>query len=156
MPAAGDCRHPPACGGAAVRNAAKRDTTERGIIQALEADGWRVVQVSDKGFPDLFCARRGAAVVLDAKSVGGVLQPAQLLVFQEMEKGGVLVGIVVTPEEAVSVANTLADVHHPNLIRNPQIIPDFGIRTWRDMRVDDRTKPGRKSRPRLRIPAHLR
>ena len=47
-----------------MRRAAKRDTTEKAIVEALRACGWSVLRLSQKDAPDLLIARPGGATAL--------------------------------------------------------------------------------------------
>lgn len=84
-----------------LRHAAKRDDTEPVIVKALELAGWTVVKVSDGGFPDLVCCRRGVVRFLEVKSPGGTLTDAQEKTFRRIEAALVTVHVVRTPEEAL-------------------------------------------------------
>jgi hypothetical protein len=59
------------------RRAAKRDSSEREIIDALEACGWTVQQVSAKDFVDLVIAKDGRNVLVEVKSGTKPLKPCQ-------------------------------------------------------------------------------
>ena len=59
------------------RRAARRDQNEPGIIKALRAVGATVVQVSEKGFPDLVVGYRGVTHLLEVKMPGKGLTPDQ-------------------------------------------------------------------------------
>lgn len=84
-----------------MRHAAKRDDTEPAIVQALELAGWTVVKVSDTGFPDLACFRRGVVRFLECKGPDGALTPAQEKTFGRIQGALVTVHVVRTPEEAL-------------------------------------------------------
>lgn len=84
-----------------MRRAAKRDTTEPGIVKALEAAGWTVIRISDTGAPDLLAIRRGVLTALECKSPGGTLTPAQQTAFMRWAAAGLPVKVVRTPEEAL-------------------------------------------------------
>src|SRR6476620_10371926 len=57
---------------------AKRDAVERPIIEALEAQGFSVAQLSGKGIPDLLITKRPDFMRLaECKSKYGVPTPAQ-------------------------------------------------------------------------------
>ena len=62
----------------AVRSyGAKRDTAEPGIITALEAAGYTVVQLSQAGLPDLLVIRAGRYWMIEVKSRPTRITPAQ-------------------------------------------------------------------------------
>jgi hypothetical protein len=84
-----------------LRHAAKRDDVEPAIVTALELAGWTVVKVSDKGFPDLACFRKGEVRFLECKGPDGTLTPAQKTTFARMQGALVTVYVVRTPEEAL-------------------------------------------------------
>jgi len=84
-----------------LRHAARRDDTEPAIVKALELAGWTVLKVSDTGIPDLLCLRRGVIRLLEVKSPGGTLTPAQVTAFRRIEAALVTVHVVRTPEEAL-------------------------------------------------------
>jgi hypothetical protein len=92
-----------------VRHAAKRDAVEPAIVTALELAGWTVVKVSDKGFPDLCCFRKGEARFLEVKSPGGTLTPAQKTTFARMQGALVTVHVVRTPEQALMAVGAPVD-----------------------------------------------
>ncbi len=85
-----------------MRWAAQRDAAEPAVVQALELSGWTVVKVSDKGLPDLLCVRRGEVVLLEVKSKGGRMKPAQVQLHARLRAAGLPVAIVTTPEEALA------------------------------------------------------
>lgn len=61
-----------------MRNyAAKRDKTEQSIIQGLIAAGYSVMTISETGKPDLMVCKDGQAWLVECKSKGGKLTPAQ-------------------------------------------------------------------------------
>ena len=59
------------------RRAAKRDDSEREVIDALEAGGATVQQLSGEGVPDLLVGVRGVAYLIEVKSGNKGLTPAQ-------------------------------------------------------------------------------
>ena len=59
------------------RRAAKRDASERDVIQALEACGWTVQQVSAKDWFDLVAVKGTRAVFIECKSGKKKLKPGQ-------------------------------------------------------------------------------
>lgn len=85
-----------------MRWAAQRDTAEPAVVQALTLAGWTVERLSDKGFPDLLCVRRGEVVLLEVKSKGGRMKPAQVDLHARLRAAGLAVAIVTTPEEALA------------------------------------------------------
>lgn len=62
----------------ARRTAAKRDANEREIMDALIAAGATVVQLSDKGAPDLLVGLHGINYLIEVKERKGKLTPAQV------------------------------------------------------------------------------
>ncbi|MCY1032354.1 VRR-NUC domain-containing protein [Corallococcus sp. BB11-1] len=95
-----------------MRWAAQRDDAEPAVVQALQLAGWTVERVSAPGFPDLLCCRRGQVVLLEVKSKGGRMKPAQVELHARLRAAGV---IVTTPEEALAavrgeVTRTALDV----------------------------------------------
>jgi Holliday junction resolvase len=85
-----------------MRWAAQRDKAEPAVVQALQLAGWAVERVSAPGFPDLLCVRRGVAVLLEVKSQGGRMKPAQVQLHARLRVAGLTVAIVTTPEEALA------------------------------------------------------
>lgn len=62
-----------------MRYAAKRDTTEAAIVDALEKFGCVVVRLSQPGIPDLLVrAPDGRADLVECKAPRGTFTPAQL------------------------------------------------------------------------------
>lgn len=57
--------------------AAKRDKSEQSIIQGLQALGYSVMTISEAGKPDLLVCKDGQAWLVECKSKGGKLTPAQ-------------------------------------------------------------------------------
>jgi len=84
-----------------VRWDAQRDKAEPAVVQALQLAGWTVEKVSAKGFPDLLCVRRGVVVLLEVKSKGGRMKPAQVKLHARLRAAGLVVAIVTTPAEAL-------------------------------------------------------
>lgn len=80
---------------------AQRDKAEPAVVQALQLAGWTVEKVSAKGFPDLLCVRRGVVVLLEVKSKGGRMKPAQVKLHARLRAAGLVVAIVTTPAEAL-------------------------------------------------------
>ena len=60
-----------------MRRAAKRDICEREIIDALEAHGVSVTQLSQEGVPDLLCSYKGRWFLVEVKSAKGKLTEEQ-------------------------------------------------------------------------------
>lgn len=60
-----------------MRLKAKRDSTEQSIKQGLELAGYSVIQISESGKPDLIVCKDGRAWLVECKSKGGKLTPAQ-------------------------------------------------------------------------------
>jgi hypothetical protein len=142
-----------------VRRAAQRDAVEAAVIQALRSVGWDFLRISDTGIMDGLAVRAGCIIPMEVKSPGGVLEPAQRVTFERLERAGVLVPIVTSGIEAQQIVAALefkSNFERAELCRNPKACRDIGLRTWRDLSVDDAAKPGRKSRPKLRLPKHLR
>jgi hypothetical protein len=59
------------------RRAAKRDTSEPAIVDALRACGFSVVRLSAKGCPDLLVGRGGITRVIEVKTGTEQLNDAQ-------------------------------------------------------------------------------
>jgi len=87
-----------------MRHAAKRDGNERGIVLALELAGWSVWKMSQPGFPDLLCVRRGEVVLIEVKEVGkrDHLTEKQAEVFPKLAIAGRAPVVVTTPAEALA------------------------------------------------------
>lgn len=61
-----------------MRRAAKRDTSEPQIVQALEQGGWSVWRINGiPGFPDLIGSRAGEMRLVECKTDKGTLTEAQ-------------------------------------------------------------------------------
>lgn len=60
-----------------MRQAARRDKTEQAIMEALQSAGYSVIQISEAGKPDLLVCKNGKAWLVECKSKGGKLTPAQ-------------------------------------------------------------------------------
>lgn len=56
----------------------RRDTNERGIIDALEQIGCTVAQLSAKGIPDLLVGYRGKNLLIEVKCEKGKLTEDQI------------------------------------------------------------------------------
>jgi len=90
-----------------VRTAAKRDTNERAIIEALETAGYAVQRLSEPGVPDLLvygwngrhCGARCEYWLLEVKMPGEKLTQAQVK-WHAAWPGNV--SVVHTPEEALA------------------------------------------------------
>lgn len=93
-----------------MRWAAKRDANEPEIVKALERAGWLVMKVSDKGAPDLLCARKGRLVLVEVKGPKGKLTPAQVESHARLSFAGVTVHVVTTPEEALMAVGAPVEV----------------------------------------------
>lgn len=61
-----------------MRLKARRDKSETDIIQGLEAAGYSVMQISESGKPDLLVCKDGQSWLIECKSKGGKLTPAQI------------------------------------------------------------------------------
>jgi Holliday junction resolvase len=83
------------------RRAAKRDANERPIIDALEMVGATVVQLSEKGAPDLLVGYQGRTYLLEVKGTHSGLTRDQE-VFHEAWRGRPI-HVVRTPEGALTV-----------------------------------------------------
>lgn len=59
------------------RRAAKRDANEGPIVAALEAAGFWVQRMSQKGMPDLYIYKAGQSHFVEVKSAKGKLTRAQ-------------------------------------------------------------------------------
>lgn len=81
------------------RRAAKRDTSEALIVEALTAAGARVWRLSQPF--DLLCGVGGRFVVLEVKSGKGKLRPQQAADMAECHYRNLPVYVVRTPEEAL-------------------------------------------------------
>lgn len=128
-----------------LRRAAKRDTTEPGIVKTLEAHGWTVIRLSDAGAPDLLAIRKGVLVPLECKSPGGTLTPAQQTAFMRWVAAGMPVQVVRTPEEALrAVGATVEGVLPPKAIR----VVDHG-------NMEDPSRPARFPSTRLVMKAGI-
>ena len=57
--------------------AAKRDTNERPIIEALEAIGCTVFQLNHKDIPDLLVGKHGRNILIEVKDKHGKLSEGQ-------------------------------------------------------------------------------
>ena len=86
-----------------MRRAAKRDDNEALIVTAFQSAGWTVVRVSDAGAPDLICVRMGEISLVEVKGPKGTLTPAQEVAFERLNKAGVTVLVVRSPQEALNV-----------------------------------------------------
>lgn len=87
-----------------MRRAAKRDSAEGPIIEALEANGWLVERVSSADFPDIVCLRRGEVRPAEVKSEnGGRMRPGQVELHQRWEAAGHPIPVFTSIEEAVTV-----------------------------------------------------
>jgi hypothetical protein len=60
-----------------VRRAAKRDQSEKAIVEYLRKAGWSVLKLSLEDAPDLLCGRHGATVLIECKSGNKKLRPGQ-------------------------------------------------------------------------------
>lgn len=60
------------------RRAARRDASEREVIEALVEGGAKVQQLSGAGVPDLLVAYRGVIRLVEVKSGGGRLTQEQV------------------------------------------------------------------------------
>jgi hypothetical protein len=60
-----------------VRRAAKRDTSEKAIVEALRKSGWSVEFLSLKDGPDLLLGLGGATYLAEVKTGKAKLKPGQ-------------------------------------------------------------------------------
>lgn len=65
-----------------MRRAAKRDTSEEEVVQALEAIGFAVERLSAEGMPDLLMSKAGRWYVAEVKTGKRGLTPAQVRMHQ--------------------------------------------------------------------------
>lgn len=82
------------------RTAARRDSNEPEIVQALLASGCTVVRLSAKGCPDLLVGFHGINYLIEVKEVKGNLTYDQI---EFHETWGGQVAIVRTIEQALEV-----------------------------------------------------
>ena len=83
-----------------VRRAARRDTNEPEIIEALRAVGATVQSLDERGVPDLVVGFRQSTYLLEVKTAKGKLTKDQV-VWHAAWKGQV--AVVRTVEEALAV-----------------------------------------------------
>ncbi len=91
-----------------MRRAAKRDDTERAIVDHLRSLGYSVMQISGPGLPDLAVGRAGKTHLLEVKSPGGRPTSAQRETMRSWS--GSPIWTVRSPAEAYEAVNTLAAV----------------------------------------------
>ena len=60
-----------------MRRAAKRDRSEKAIIETLRVSGWSVLQLSMANGPDLLAAKHGQAVLIECKTGTAKVKPGQ-------------------------------------------------------------------------------
>lgn len=101
---------------ARIRFGRSRDANESGIITAVRLRGWMACKLEGAGLPDLLCLHPDGrrAVLLEVKVPGGKrlpsgrlsqagrLTPAQVLMHAALARGGWMVHVVHTPEEAIA------------------------------------------------------
>lgn len=85
-----------------MRHAARRDGTERVIVDALRAAGAVVRRLNEKDLPDLLVAFRGRWFCLECKSERGRERPGQRLFRLVVGTVGVDVHVVRSAEEALA------------------------------------------------------
>lgn len=90
------------------RRAAKRDSAEPAIIEALRAAGASVVQLSDSGLPDLLIGWRNVTILAEVKSKTGKLTRAQETFLSQWK--GAPVAILRTIEDVHALLRSLLDV----------------------------------------------
>lgn len=61
-----------------MRQAARRDESEKAIIEALLANGWSVQQISARDVPDLLIGKNGRTYLAEVKTGSGKLRPGQI------------------------------------------------------------------------------
>lgn len=59
------------------RRAAKRDLSERDVVDLLRKSGWTVLQVSVTNGPDLFASKAGRVAAIECKTGTRKLRPGQ-------------------------------------------------------------------------------
>jgi Holliday junction resolvase len=79
----------------------RRDSNERIIVQALEAQGFNVVRLSGAGVPDLVITKAGRNWFCEVKTAKGKYKPAQLA-FYERWTGPAIVTLR-TVEDALKI-----------------------------------------------------
>lgn len=86
-----------------MRYAAKRDKTERDIVDALRGIGAQVFRLhtARPGVPDLVVVWRGRTVFMEVKAPGGRLSPAQCETCAAIEAAGGQVAVVRSVDEAL-------------------------------------------------------
>ncbi|ATB41153.1 nuclease [Cystobacter fuscus] len=124
-----------------MRYAAQRDKAEPAVVRALQLTGWTVVPVSAPGFPDLLCVRRGVVVLLEVKSKGGRMQPAQVELHARLRVAGLAVAVVTTPEEALAAVR--GDVQRTALTEPAKRRGSAG-RTLAELATPNTLNPGRR------------
>lgn len=87
------------------QQAARRDSNEVAIKGALEAIGATVVQISQKGLPDLLVGFRGDTYLLEVKTAKGKLTKAQIEFGAAWQ--GKPVHVVRSVEDALAVLHAL-------------------------------------------------
>lgn len=86
--------------------AAKRDKTETDIVDALRSVGAVVHHISQAGLPDLLVCYREQTYLLECKSKGGKLTPAQLAFMETWEGHNLFV--VKTVDEALRAIGAIS------------------------------------------------
>jgi len=86
--------------------AAKRDKTEQPIIDALQSVGAVVHQLSQPGLPDLLVCYREQTYLIECKSKGGKLTPAQVAFMETWEGHNLFV--VKTVDEALKAIGAIS------------------------------------------------
>lgn len=127
-----------------MRWAAARDGNEVECIRPFDKHGWTCLRVSMPGWTDWLCTRQGEnsfqELWVEVKKPEGRIEKAQAENFPKMEAAGLVIVVVTSEAEAESVATN-----------------NGGGRSWRDFTVRASSKRAtKKSRPKLRIPKHLR
>ena len=125
-----------------MRLAAQRDKAEPAVVLALQLAGWTVVKVSGPGLPDLLCVRRGQVVLLEVKSKGGRMKPAQVQLHALLRAAGLVVAVVTTPEEALAAVR--GEVHR-SALTEPAERPRGAARTLLERATPNTRSPKGKS-----------
>ena len=73
------------------RYAAKRDSNEKQIIEALEGIGASVTQISAKGIADLLVGYQGVTYLMEIKNKYGKLTPDQIAFIEAWRGSPVLI-----------------------------------------------------------------
>ncbi len=88
-----------------TRQAAKRDSNERPIIDALKAAGATVYQISENDLWDLIVGFRGDTYLVEVKQPGKGLRPGQEETFKTWSGG--LIAIIHSVPEALQFVGAI-------------------------------------------------